>query len=153
MGDATCRAICRLAFQESPRLEDKKTGTAWRAGCASSRLAIPPWKAGAGRQRQEPTNGCLAESGLAPTRATEAKDGTDERHDQVQPISDQEPFPTVGSKAKGRAYASLMPVPGERYFIKRSCQSRRRDHAKDAAAEEPAAGRIVTQPVTRPPPI
>jgi hypothetical protein len=124
MGDATCRAICRLASQESPRLEDKKTGSAWRAGCASSRLAIPPWKAGAGRQRQEPTNGCFTESGLAPTRATEAKDRSDERHDQVQPISDQEPIPTIGSKAKGRAYASQMPVPGERYFIKRSCQSR-----------------------------
>jgi hypothetical protein len=37
-----------------------------------------------------------------------------------------------------------MPVPGERYFIKRNCQSRLEDHAKDAAAEEPAADRIVT---------
>jgi hypothetical protein len=90
------------------------------------RLAIPPWKAGAGRRRQEPTNGCFAESGLAPTRATEAKDRSDERHDQVQPISDQGPFPMIGSKAKGRAYASQMPVPGERYFIKRNCQSRAR---------------------------
>jgi hypothetical protein len=124
MGDATCRAICRLALQESPRLEDKKTGSAWRAGYASSRLACPPWKAGAGRRRQEPTNSCFAESGLAPTRATEAEDGSDECHDQVQPISDQEPFPTIGSKAKGRAYASQMPVLGKRYFIKRSCQSR-----------------------------
>jgi hypothetical protein len=69
-------------------------------------------------------NGCLAKSGLAPTRAIEAKDGSDERHDQVQPISDQGPFPTIGSEAKGRAYASQMPVPGERYFIKRNCQSR-----------------------------
>jgi hypothetical protein len=118
MGDATCQAICRLASQESPQLEDKKTGSAWRAGCASSRLAIPPWKAGAGRRRQESTNGYFTESGLAPTRATGAKDRSDERHDQVQPISDQGPFPTIGSKAKGRAYASQMPVPGERYFIK-----------------------------------
>jgi hypothetical protein len=69
-------------------------------------------------------NGCLAESGLAPTRAAGAKDGSDERHDQVQPISDQGPFPTIGSEAKGRAYASQMPVPGERYFVKRNCQSR-----------------------------
>jgi hypothetical protein len=66
----------------------------------------------------------FAESGLAPTRATEAKDRSDEHHDQVQPISDQEPFPMIGSKAKGRAYASQMPAPGEGYFIKRSCQSR-----------------------------
>jgi hypothetical protein len=124
MGHATCRATCQLASQESPRLEDVKTGSARRAGYASSRLAIPSRKARAGRQRQEPTNGCFAESGLAPTRATEAKDGSDECHDQVQPISDQGPFPTIGSKAKGRAYASQMPVPGEMYFIKGNCQSR-----------------------------
>jgi hypothetical protein len=30
----------------------------------------------------------------------------------------------IGSKAKGRACASQMPVPGERYFIKRNRQSR-----------------------------
>jgi hypothetical protein len=69
-------------------------------------------------------NGCPAESGLAPTSAAEAKDGSDECHDQVQRISDQGPFPTIGSEAKGRAYASQMPVLGERYFIKRNCQSR-----------------------------
>jgi hypothetical protein len=69
-------------------------------------------------------NGCLTEGGLAPTRAAGVKDESDERHDQVQPISDQGPIPTIGSKAKGRAYASQMPVPGERYFIKQNCQSR-----------------------------
>jgi hypothetical protein len=69
-------------------------------------------------------NGCLAKSRLAPTRAAGAKDGSDERHDHVQPISDQGPFPMIGSKAKGRAYASQMPVPGERYFVKRNRQSR-----------------------------
>jgi hypothetical protein len=71
-------------------------------------------------------NGCLAEGGLAPTRAAGAKDGSDKRHNQVQPISGQGPFPMIGSKAKGRAYASQMLVPGERYFIKRNCQSRAR---------------------------
>jgi hypothetical protein len=69
-------------------------------------------------------NGSLAKSRMAPTRAAGAKDRSDERHDQVQPINDQGPFPTIGSEAKGRAYASQMPVPGERYFIKRNCQSR-----------------------------
>jgi hypothetical protein len=54
------------------------------------------------------------------------KDGSDERHDQVQPISDQGPFPTIGSKAKGREYASQMPVTAKRYFIKRNRQSRAR---------------------------
>jgi hypothetical protein len=51
-----------------------------------------------------------AERGLAPTRATEAKEGNDERHDRPQPISDQRPFPMAGSEAKGRGYASQMPV-------------------------------------------
>jgi hypothetical protein len=58
-----------------------------------------------------------------PARTTEAKDGSDERHDRTQPISDQGPFPTIGSEAKGRAYASQMPIQGERCFIKRDCQS------------------------------
>jgi hypothetical protein len=49
MGHAMGRAICRLASQESLRPEDKKTGSAQGAGYASSRLAIPPWRAGAGR--------------------------------------------------------------------------------------------------------
>jgi hypothetical protein len=71
-------------------------------------------------------NGCLAKSRLAPTRAAGAQEGSDERHDHVQPISVQGPFPTIGSKAKGRAYASQMLVPGERYFIKRNCQSKAR---------------------------
>jgi hypothetical protein len=51
MGHATGRAIWRLASQESPRIEDKRTGFAWRAGCANSRLAFPPGKAGAGQRR------------------------------------------------------------------------------------------------------
>jgi hypothetical protein len=88
MGHATGRAKCRLASQESLRLQHEKTGSIQRAGCASSQLAIPPWRAGAGRWRQEPSNGCFAKSGLAPTRTIEAKDGSDERHDRPQTISD-----------------------------------------------------------------
>jgi hypothetical protein len=57
-----------------------------------------------------PSNGCFAESGLAPTRSTEEKDGSDERHDWAQPINDQGAFPMKGFEAKGRAYASQMPV-------------------------------------------
>jgi hypothetical protein len=58
-------------------------------------------------------NGCLAKSRLAPTGATKAKDGSDERHDQVQPISDQGPFPTAGSEAKEKGYAFQMPARGK----------------------------------------
>jgi hypothetical protein len=74
------RAICRLASQESPRLQHEKTGSARRAGCASSRLRQQP----AGNSTEEIwsramktklPNGCLAESRTAPTRATEAQDG------------------------------------------------------------------------------
>jgi hypothetical protein len=63
--------------------------------------------------KTKPPNGCFAKSGLAPTRATEAKDGSGERHDRPRPISDQRPFPTTGSEAKGRGYASQMPVQGK----------------------------------------
>jgi hypothetical protein len=51
-GRTTGRAICRLASQESPRLQHEKTGSTRRAGCASSRLATPPRRTGAGRWRQ-----------------------------------------------------------------------------------------------------
>jgi hypothetical protein len=126
MGHATCRATCWLASQESPQLKDLKTGLARRAGCASSRLATPTRKAEAGRRRQKLPMAVSPKVGWPPTRAAGAKDGSDERHDQVHPISIQRPFPAIGSKAKGRAYASQMSVPGERYFIKRTCQSRAR---------------------------
>jgi hypothetical protein len=59
----------------------------------------------------------------------------------------------IGSEAKGRAYASQMPVQGERRFIKRDRQSRARGSREDVATEEPAAGRTATYSVTRPPPI
>jgi hypothetical protein len=46
MGHTTGQAIYWLVSQESPRHNDKETGSARRASCASSRLAIPPWRAG-----------------------------------------------------------------------------------------------------------
>jgi hypothetical protein len=55
-------------------------------------------------------NGCLAESGTAPTRSSGAQDRSEERHDRVQPMRDRSPFPTTGSEAKGRGYALQMPV-------------------------------------------
>jgi hypothetical protein len=58
-------------------------------------------------------NGCLAKSRMAPTRAAGAQDRSDEHHDHVQPMSDQRPFPTMGSKAKEKGYALQMPVEGK----------------------------------------
>jgi hypothetical protein len=58
-------------------------------------------------------NGCLAESRLAPTRAAGVQDGSDERHDHVQPMRDRGPFPTTGSEAKEKGYAFQMPVQGK----------------------------------------
>jgi hypothetical protein len=55
-------------------------------------------------------NGCLAKSRTTPTRAAGAQDGSDERHDRVQPMSDRRPFPTIGSEAKEKGYALQMPV-------------------------------------------
>jgi hypothetical protein len=59
------------------------------------------------------TNGCLAESGMAPTRLAGAQDRSDERHDHVQPMRDRRPFPTMGSEAEERGYALQMPGQGK----------------------------------------
>jgi hypothetical protein len=58
-------------------------------------------------------NGCLAKSRMAPTSAAGAQDGSDERHDHVQPMSDRRPFPTTGSEVKGKGYALKMPAQGK----------------------------------------
>jgi hypothetical protein len=59
------------------------------------------------------SNGCLAKSGMAPTRPAGAQSRSDERHDRVQPIGDQRPFSTTGSEAKAKGYALQMPVRGK----------------------------------------
>jgi hypothetical protein len=63
--------------------------------------------------KTKPLNGCLAKNRMAPTRATEAQDRSDERHDHVQPMSDRGLFPTTGSKAEERGYALQMPAEGK----------------------------------------
>jgi hypothetical protein len=55
-------------------------------------------------------NGCLTKSGAALTRPSGAQNRSDERHDHVQPMRDQRPFPTMGFEAEGRGYALQMPV-------------------------------------------
>jgi hypothetical protein len=59
------------------------------------------------------SNGCLAKSRMAPTRAAGAQDGSDEHHDHVQPMRDQRPFPTKGFEAKEKGYALQMPALGK----------------------------------------
>jgi hypothetical protein len=63
--------------------------------------------------KAKPLNGCLAESRTVPTRAAEAQDRSDERHDHVQPMRGQRPFPTTGSEAKEKGYALQMPAQGK----------------------------------------
>jgi hypothetical protein len=58
-------------------------------------------------------NGHRAKSGTALTRSTWAQNRSDERHDHVQPMRDQRPFPMTGSKAEERGYALQMPVQGK----------------------------------------
>jgi hypothetical protein len=58
-------------------------------------------------------NGCLAKSRMAPTRAAGVQDGSNERHDHVQPMRAQRPFPTTGSEAKEKGYALQMPAQGK----------------------------------------
>jgi hypothetical protein len=63
--------------------------------------------------KTRPLNSCLAKSRTAPTRSAGAQDRSDERHDHVQPMRDQRPFPTMGSEAEERGYALQMPVQGK----------------------------------------
>jgi hypothetical protein len=58
-------------------------------------------------------NGCLAKSRLAPTRAAGVQDGSDERHDHIQPMRGRRPFPMTGSEAKEKGYALQMPAQGK----------------------------------------
>jgi hypothetical protein len=50
---------------------------------------------------------------MIPTRAAEAQDESDERHDHVQPMRERRPFPTTGSEAKEKGYALQMPAQGK----------------------------------------
>jgi hypothetical protein len=61
----------------------------------------------------KPLNGCLAKSRTVPTRAAEAQDMSDERHDHDRPMRGRRPFPTAGSEAKERGYALQMPAQGK----------------------------------------
>jgi hypothetical protein len=58
-------------------------------------------------------NGCLAKSRMNPTRVAGAQDGSDERHDHVQPMRERRPFPTMGSEAKEKGYALQMLAQGK----------------------------------------
>jgi hypothetical protein len=57
-------------------------------------------------------NGCLAKSRMIPTRAAGAQDGSDERHDHVQPMRERRPFPTTGSEGKDKGYVLQMLAQG-----------------------------------------
>jgi hypothetical protein len=107
------RAICRLASQETPRLQHEKTGPARRAGYASGRLATPPRGDWSRTMETKLPNGCLTKSGTAPTRTAEAQDRSDERHDHDRPMRGRRPFPTAGSEAKEKGYALQMPARGK----------------------------------------
>jgi hypothetical protein len=53
------------------------------------------------RRRQDPSNGCFAESSLAPTRSTEARDRRDTSHARSPPISGQKPSSRKDPRQKG----------------------------------------------------
>jgi hypothetical protein len=70
------------------------------------------------RRRQDSSNGRFAESGLAPTRSTEVKDGHDARHVQTPPTSEQEPSPRKDPRQKGEDLPPRCRSKGESHFIK-----------------------------------
>jgi hypothetical protein len=96
------------------------------------------------RRRRNSSNGCFTKSSLALTRST-GSGGQAWR--QPRPASTNHrtgAFSTKGSEAERRAYASEMPVKGEKALYKVVIVRQRvrglRAHAKTAATEEPAAG-------------
>jgi hypothetical protein len=50
--------------------------------------------------KTKPLNGCLAKSRTIPTRATEAQDRSDERHDHDRPMRRRRLFPTADPREK-----------------------------------------------------
>jgi hypothetical protein len=82
------------------------------------KLTTPPRKAKAGRRRQDSSNDRFAESGLAPTRSTEAKDGHDASHVQAPPASEQESSPRKDLRQKGGHMPPRCRSKGKRRFIK-----------------------------------
>jgi hypothetical protein len=98
------------------------------------------------RRRQDPSNGCFAESSLAPTRSTDVRDRRDASHARSPPIGGQEPSPQKDPRQKGEHIPPRCRSKGKRHFIKLPSSDkesqRPADHAKTAAAEEPAAGHL-----------
>jgi hypothetical protein len=70
------------------------------------------------RRWQDLSNGRFAESGLAPTRSTKAKDGHDASHVQTPPTSEQEPSPWKDPRQKGEECLQDAGPRRERHFIK-----------------------------------
>jgi hypothetical protein len=70
------------------------------------------------RRRRNPSNGCFAESSLASTRSTEARDRRDASHARSPPISGQEPSPRKDPRQKGEHMPRRCWPKGKRHFIK-----------------------------------
>jgi hypothetical protein len=83
-----------------------------------------------------------------PTRSTEAKDGSDTRHDRTPPTSEQEPSPRKDPRQKGGHMPPSCRSKGDKalYKVQSSDEDRGgpEDHAEDVATEEPVAGQLAT---------
>jgi hypothetical protein len=100
------------------------------------------------RRRQDTSNGCFAESSLAPTRSTGARDRRDASHTRSPPISGQEPSPRKDPREKGEHMPPRCQSKGERHFIKlpssdkESEDSRSRQDRSRRGAGSRAAGHL-----------
>jgi hypothetical protein len=98
--------------------------------------------------------GCLAKSRMAPTRAAGAQDRSDARHDHIQPMRDQRPFPMTGSEAKEKGYDLQMPAQRKKalYKVPLPEQGQRiTPRTPPPRSRQPAEP--LPKPVTRPPTI
>jgi hypothetical protein len=69
------------------------------------------------RRRQDPSNGCFAESSLAPIRSTEARGRRDASHAWPPLISGQEHSPQKDPRQKGEHMPPRCRSKGKRHFI------------------------------------
>jgi hypothetical protein len=153
MGRTTGRAICRLASQESPRLQHEKTGSARRAGCASGRLATPLRGTGAGRWRQSLSTVDWPKAGRSQQERQGRRTGVTSATTTSSQWAIEDPSPRRDPRQKrgdmpsrcrprGKAlYKVPLPEQGQR-IMPRMPPPRSRQPAES-----------LPKPVTRPPPI
>jgi hypothetical protein len=152
-GRITGQAVCRLASQESLRFPYEKTGSARRAGCASSQLATPPGRAGAGRWRQNLSTVAWPKAGWSRQERQRRRTGVSSATTTTNQWEDEDPSPRRDPRQRRRDMPSRCRPRGKAlYKVPLSEQGERiTPRTPPPRSRQPAEA--LPTPVTRPPPI